>query len=43
MQVNLSGEYGLVRLKEIAEDLQDRFEQIPRCCAWTCAAGWSAR
>ena len=29
MQVNLSGEYGLVRLKEIAEDLQDRIEQIP--------------
>jgi len=28
MQVNLSGEYGLVRLKEIGEDLQDRFEQI---------------
>jgi multidrug efflux pump subunit AcrB len=29
MQVNLSGEYGLVRLKEIAEDLQDRLETIP--------------
>jgi multidrug efflux pump subunit AcrB len=29
MQVNLSGEYGLVRLKEIGEDLQDRIEQIP--------------
>ncbi|MEX2467743.1 MAG: efflux RND transporter permease subunit [Gemmatimonadota bacterium] len=29
MQVNLSGEYGLVRLKEIGEDLQDRLEQIP--------------
>ncbi len=29
MQVNLSGEYGLVRLKEIAEDLQDELEQIP--------------
>ncbi|HKJ01475.1 MAG TPA: efflux RND transporter permease subunit, partial [Longimicrobiales bacterium] len=29
MQVNLSGEYGLVRLKELAEDLQDRLEQIP--------------
>ncbi|HUF75118.1 MAG TPA: efflux RND transporter permease subunit, partial [Longimicrobiales bacterium] len=29
MQVNLSGEYGLVRLKEIAEDLQDRLEAIP--------------
>ena len=30
MQVNLSGEYGLVRLKEIGEDLQDRLEQIPQ-------------
>ena len=30
MQVNVSGEYGLVRLKEVAEDLQDRIEQIPR-------------
>ena len=29
MQVNLSGEYGVVRLKEIAEDLQDELEQIP--------------
>ncbi|MEE2906130.1 MAG: efflux RND transporter permease subunit [Gemmatimonadota bacterium] len=29
MQVNLSGEYGLVRLKEIAEELQDRLETIP--------------
>ncbi len=29
MQVNLSGEYGLVRLKEIAEDIQDRLETIP--------------
>ncbi len=29
MQVNLSGEYGLVRLKELAEELQDRFEAIP--------------
>ncbi|MGD2069170.1 MAG: efflux RND transporter permease subunit, partial [Gemmatimonadota bacterium] len=30
MQVNLSGEYGLVRLKEIGEELQDRLEQIPQ-------------
>ena len=29
MRVNLSGEYGLVRLKEIAEELQDRLETIP--------------
>ncbi len=28
MQVNLSGEYGLVRLKEIAEDVQDELEQL---------------
>ncbi|TVP42098.1 MAG: efflux RND transporter permease subunit, partial [Gemmatimonadales bacterium] len=29
MQVNLSGEYGLVRLKEIGELMQDRIEQLP--------------
>lgn len=29
MQVNLAGEYGLVRLKELGEELQDLFEQIP--------------
>jgi len=29
MQVNLSGEYDLVRVKEIGEDLQERLEQIP--------------
>ncbi len=29
MQVNVSGEYDLVRLKEVAEELQDRLEQIP--------------
>lgn len=29
MQVNVSGEYSLVQLKEVAEDLQDRLEQIP--------------
>ncbi len=29
MQVNLSGDYGLVRLKELGEDLQDRLETIP--------------
>ena len=29
MQVNISGGYDLVRLKEIAEDLQGRLEQIP--------------
>lgn len=30
MQVNVAGEYDLVRLKEVAEDLQDRLEQIPQ-------------
>jgi multidrug efflux pump len=30
MQVNLSGEYGLVRLKEIGEQMQTRFEQLPQ-------------
>jgi multidrug efflux pump len=29
MQVNLSGQYGLVRLKELGEELQDRVEQVP--------------
>ncbi len=29
MQVNISGPYGLEQLKEVAEDLQDRLEQIP--------------
>lgn len=29
LQVNLSGDYGLVQLKEIAEDLQDELESIP--------------
>ena len=29
IQVNLAGDYRLVRLKEVGEDLQDRLEQIP--------------
>ena len=29
MQVNLSGQYGLVRLKELGEEMQERVEQIP--------------
>jgi multidrug efflux pump subunit AcrB len=29
MQVNVSGEYNLVRLKELAKDIQDEIEQIP--------------
>jgi len=30
MQVNLAGEYGLVRLKELGEQIQDRIEQLPQ-------------
>jgi multidrug efflux pump len=29
MQVNISGEYGLVQLKDVAEDLKERLEQLP--------------
>ena len=29
LQVNVSGEYSLVRLKQVAEDLQDEIERIP--------------
>jgi multidrug efflux pump subunit AcrB len=29
MQVNISGEYDLVRLKEVAEEVQEKLEQIP--------------
>ncbi len=29
MQVNIAGEYDLVKLKELAEQVQDRLEQIP--------------
>ena len=29
LQVNLAGDYGLVRLKEIGEQIQDRLEQLP--------------
>jgi hypothetical protein len=29
MQVNIAGDYNEVRLREVAEDLQDRLEQIP--------------
>jgi multidrug efflux pump subunit AcrB len=29
VQVNLAGDYGLVRLKEIGEDMKDELEQIP--------------
>jgi multidrug efflux pump subunit AcrB len=29
MQVNVAGPYSLVRLRDVAEDLQDRLEQVP--------------
>ncbi len=29
MQVNVAGDYGLVRLRDVAEDLKERLEQIP--------------
>lgn len=29
LQVNVSGDYSLVRLKQVAEDLQEEFERIP--------------
>lgn len=39
MQVNVSGQYGLVQLKEIAEDLQDRLESIPSVLEVNLAGG----
>ncbi|MDX1636675.1 MAG: efflux RND transporter permease subunit [Balneolaceae bacterium] len=39
MQVNVSGQYGLVQLKEIAEDLQDRLESIPSILEVNLAGG----
>src|SRR5690606_32832417 len=30
VQVNLSGDYSLVRLKEMGEQIQDRLEQLPQ-------------
>ncbi|NGP89119.1 efflux RND transporter permease subunit [Fodinibius halophilus] len=39
MQVNISGEYGLVQLKEIAEDLQDRIESVPSVLEVNLAGG----
>ncbi|MDZ7683533.1 MAG: efflux RND transporter permease subunit [Fodinibius sp.] len=39
MQVNVSGQYGLVQLKEIAEDLQDRIETIPSVLEVNLAGG----
>ena len=39
MQVNVSGEYSLRRLKEVAEDLQDRIEIIPSVLEVTLSGG----
>ncbi len=39
MQVNISGDYDLVRLREVAEDLQDELEQIPSILEVTLAGG----
>ena len=39
MQVNVSGAYDLVRLKELAEDLKDDIEQIPEVLDVTLSGG----
>jgi multidrug efflux pump subunit AcrB len=39
MQVNVAGEYSLRRLKEVAEDLQDRIELIPSVLEVTLSGG----
>ncbi|MDX1675056.1 MAG: efflux RND transporter permease subunit, partial [Longimicrobiales bacterium] len=39
MQVNISGPYGLERLKEVAEDVQDRFEQVPMVLSVSLSGG----
>lgn len=39
MQVNISGEYGLVQLKEISEELQDQIETIPSVLEVNLAGG----
>lgn len=39
MQVNISGEYGIVQLKEIAEDIQDELETIPSVLEINLAGG----
>jgi multidrug efflux pump subunit AcrB len=39
MQVNVSGDYDLVRLRDVAEDLQDRLEQIPMVLEVSLAGG----
>ncbi|MFQ5529737.1 MAG: efflux RND transporter permease subunit [Gemmatimonadota bacterium] len=39
LQVNLAGDYSLVRLKQIAEDMQDRIEQIPSVLSVSLSGG----
>ncbi len=39
MQVNISGDYDLFRLREVAEDIQDRIEQIPSVLEASLAGG----
>ncbi|MDZ7694839.1 MAG: efflux RND transporter permease subunit [Balneolaceae bacterium] len=39
MQVNVSGQYGLVQLKEVAENLQDRLESVPSILEVNLAGG----
>lgn len=39
MQVNVSGQYGLVQLKQVAEDLQDKIEAIPSVLEVNLAGG----
>ncbi len=39
MQVNISGDYDLVRLRAVAEELQDRLEQVPSVLGVDLAGG----
>ncbi|UCG89013.1 MAG: efflux RND transporter permease subunit [Gemmatimonadota bacterium] len=39
MQVNISGDYDLVRLRDVAEELQDRIEQVASVLEVTLAGG----
>ncbi|MFW6088833.1 MAG: efflux RND transporter permease subunit [Gemmatimonadota bacterium] len=39
LQVNLAGDYSLVRLKKLAEDMKDRIEQIPSVLDVTLSGG----
>lgn len=39
MQVNVSGQYGLIQLKQVAEDIQDKIETIPSVLEVNLAGG----